>query len=115
MTNEMIAYLIIGFLSVFLSAVSQAMLKKSSEKERKDIIHEYLNPLTIISYSLFFCSTLLTMLALRKVPLTMSPMFESSSYIFVTIFGAAFFSEKITVNKCIGLGLILVGIVLFAL
>ena len=86
MTNEMIPYLILGFLSVFLSAVSQAMLKKSSEKERKDIIHEYLNPLTIISYSLFFCSTLLTMLALRKVPLTMRPMFESSSYIFVTIF-----------------------------
>ena len=115
MTSEMIPYLMLGFLSVFVSAASQALLKKSSGTKKKDLIHEYLNPLVIIAYTMFFGSTLLTMLALRKVPLTMSPMFESSSYIFVTIFGAAFFSEKITVNKLIGLGFILVGIVLFAL
>ena len=114
MTTEMIPYLAIGFVSVFVSSVSQAMLKKESGKEHKDIIHEYLNPLTMIAYAMFFLSTLLTMVALRKVPLTMSPMFESSSYIFVTVLGVTLFSEKITIKKLIGLSFILLGIVLFA-
>lgn len=115
MTSDMIPYLIVGFVSVFISAISQAMLKKASGVERKNIIAEYMNPLTIIAYGMFFLSTLLTMYALRKVPLTMSPMFESSSYIFVTIFGSVFFKEKVTKNKIIGLALILGGIVCFAL
>ncbi|MBQ9900812.1 MAG: EamA family transporter [Clostridia bacterium] len=115
MTTEMIPYLAIGFFSVFVASISQAMLKKASGQKQKDLLHEYLNPLTVTAYAMFFCSTLMTMVSLRKVPLAMSPMYESSSYIFVTIFGALFFSEKITVNKLIGLGFILSGIVLLAI
>ena len=35
MTREMIPYLMIGFFSVFVSSVSQTMLKKASMKEHK--------------------------------------------------------------------------------
>ena len=38
MTREMLPYLAIGYLSVLVSAFSQVMLKKSSQKEHKSIL-----------------------------------------------------------------------------
>ena len=61
------------------------------------------------------CDTLLTMLAYKKLPLSMSPAFESSSYIFVTVFGVAVFKEKLSVKKLAALALILSGIIVFTL
>lgn len=115
MTSEMIPYLLIGFFSVFVSSVSQTLLKKASMKEHKSILGEYLNFPVIFAYCLFFASTLLTMLAYKKLPLSMSPAFESSSYIFVTIFGVTMFKEKITRKKLIALAMILAGIIIFTL
>ena len=115
MTREMIPYLLIGFFSVFISSVSQTLLKKASMKEHKNIIGEYLNFPVIFAYGLFFASTLLTMLAYKKLPLSMSPAFESSSYIFVTIFGVTLFKEKITRKKLLALAMILGGIIIFTL
>ena len=79
MTREMIPYLMIGFFSVFVSSVSQTMLKKASMKEHENFLLEYLNLPVILAYGMFFGSTLLTMLAYKKLPLSMSPAFESSS------------------------------------
>ena len=64
---------------------------------------------------MFFGSTLLTMLAYKKLPLSMSPAFESSSYIFVTVFGVTLFNEKLTRKKLLALALILSGIIIFTL
>ena len=38
MTREMLPYLLIGFFSVFVSSVSQTLLKKASMKERGSIL-----------------------------------------------------------------------------
>jgi len=100
---------------VFISSVSQTLLKKASMKEHKNIIGEYLNFPVIFAYGLFFASTLLTMLAYKKLPLSMSPAFESSSYIFVTIFGVTLFKEKISRRKLLALAMILAGIIIFTL
>ena len=115
MTREMIPYLMIGFFSVLVSCISQTLLKKASMKEHKSFAEEYLNFPVITAYALFFASTLLTMLAYKKLPLSMSPAFESSSYIFVTIFGVTIFKEKITRRKLLALALILAGILIFTL
>lgn len=115
MTAEMIPYLLIGFFSVFVSSVSQTLLKKESMKEHENVVKEYLNFPVIFAYGLFFASTFLTMLAYKKLPLSMSPAFESSSYIFVTIFGVTLFKEKITRKKLIALAMILAGIIIFTL
>ena len=40
MTREMIPYLMIGFFSVFVSSVSQTMLKKASMKEHESFLRE---------------------------------------------------------------------------
>ena len=115
MTPEMLPYLLIGFFSVFVSSVSQTVLKKAALKERESFAREYLNFPVIAAYAMFFGSTLLTMLAYKKLPLSMSPAFESSSYIFVTFFGVTVFKERLTKRKLLALALILAGILIFTL
>ena len=51
--------------SVFISAVSQILLKKAAQKHYPNRLKEYLNPWVITAYSIFLLSTVLTMLALR--------------------------------------------------
>lgn len=115
MTKEMIPYLFIGFFSVFVSSVSQTILKKASMTERKSFLEEYLNLPVILAYAMFFGSTLLTMLAYKKLPLSMSPAFESTSYLFVTLFGVTVFKEKLGRRKLFALLLIVLGVIIFTL
>ena len=58
---------------------------------------------------------LLTMFAYKKLPLSMTPAFECFSYIFVTIFGVTVFHERVTKKKLLALGIIIMGILVFAL
>lgn len=111
----MIPFLALGFGSVFVASVSQVLLKKAALRPARDLLHEYLNARVIAAYALFFGSTLLTVYAYRGVPLSMGPMFEATSYVYVTLFGALFFGEKLTRRKLLALALILAGIVCFAL
>ena len=73
-------------LSVFISSVSQIILKKAADKTYESTLKEYMNPMVIGAYGLFFCSVILTMLALKHVPLSMSPILEST--------GGIYFSER---------------------
>ena len=50
--------------SVFISSVSQILLKKAANRTYETPLKEYLNPLVVGAYGLFFCSVILTMLAL---------------------------------------------------
>lgn len=43
----------------------------------------------------------------------MGPILEATSYIYVTFFGVKIFKEKLNRKKCIALGLIIVGIVVY--
>lgn len=102
-------------LSVFISSVSQIILKKAANKTYESPLREYLNPMVIGAYGLFFCSVILTMLALRKLPLSMSPILESTGYIFVSFMGYIFLKERFSRRKLMGIALILAGIVIFNL
>ena len=53
--------------SVFISSVSQILLKKAADRTYESSLKEYLNPLVIGAYGMFFCSVILTMLALKYV------------------------------------------------
>ena len=101
--------------SVFISSVSQILLKKAADRTYENHIREYLNPLVIFSYGMFFCSVILTMLALKYVPLSMSPILESTGYIFVSVMGYFFLKEKFTKRKLAGFALILAGVIVFNL
>lgn len=115
MDKELLCYALIFLSGVFFSAVSQVMLKISAQKTYSSRIKEYLNPFVIAAYAIFFGTTLLTVLAYKKVPLSMGPILESTGYIYVTIFGAVFFREKINIRKAAGLLLIIFGITVYAI
>lgn len=100
--------------SVFISAVSQIILKVAANKQYDSPIKEYVNIRVIGAYGMFFLSMLLTMLALRYVPLSLSPVIESTSYIYVALIGYFFLKEKMSKRKIAGLALILTGIFIYS-
>lgn len=114
MNNASFAYASILLTGVFISSVSQVMLKKASLKQYDTIIQEYLNPLVIGAYILFFGATLLSVLAYKGIPLSLGPALEATSYIYVTFFGVVIFKEKITKQKVFSLALIIAGILIYS-
>jgi len=113
--NDKILYSIIFISSVFLSSVSQLLLKKSAKKTYDKKIEEYLNPWVIFSYCLFFICTLITIIAYKKIPLSVGPILESTGYIFVSVLGAVFLGEKFSKKKLSGMLFIILGIIIFSL
>ena len=100
---------------VFISSVSQVMLKMAARREWPSRIREYLNPLVIGAYALFFGSTLLSILAYLGLPLSLGPVLEATGDIWVTLFGVTLFREKMNGMKLLALCLILGGILVSAL
>jgi drug/metabolite transporter (DMT)-like permease len=98
--------------SVFISSISQIILKKSANAEHQSSIREYLNFKVIFAYGIFFVSSLLTMLSYKKVPLSMGAIFEATGYIWVTILGYFILKENVNKKKIIGLCIIIIGIVI---
>lgn len=113
--GELLIYSAIMLTGVMVSSVSQIMLKKSAQKQYPSKLREYLNPLVIIAYGMFFGSTLISMYALKVVPLSMSPILESAGYIFVAVLSFFFLKEKMTRKQLIGMALIIIGIVVYSL
>ena len=111
--NSLQISICILILSVFIASVSQILLKISANKTYSSRIREYLNVYVIFGYGLL--STLLTMIALKRVPLSWSPVVESSSYIFVSVMGYLVLKERFTKKKMTGLLVILIGILVFSL
>lgn len=114
MDKNMIPYCIVLMIGVFVSAVSQVMLKKAASREYSSPIKEYLNATVIIAYILFFGTTFLSIIAYKGIPLSMGPVIEATSYIYVTIFGVKIFHERFSRKKCLALILIISGIVIYS-
>lgn len=108
-------YATLLLVGVFISAISQVMLKKASARHYDSPIKEYLNPLVICAYIIFIGTTFLSILAYRGIPLSMGPVLETTSYIYVTFFGIKIFGEKVNRKKLLALGIIILGIVIYSL
>ena len=93
MNNFSLTYALILLFGVFISAVSQVLLKKSALKTYDSRIKEYLNIRVITAYAIFFVSTLLCIIAYRGIPLSMGPLLEATSYFYVMLFGVKIFGE----------------------
>lgn len=115
MNRTVMLYSLFLLCGVFISAISQVMLKKAALKKYDNVVKEYLNPLVIFAYVLFVGTTFLSILAYRGIPLSMGPILEATSYIYVTIFGVKIFGEKINKQKMLALILIIAGIIIYSL
>ena len=115
MNKTVIMYSCILLLGVFISAISQVMLKKAAMKHYDSKIKEYMNPMVIIAYMMFVGTTFLSIIAYKGIPLSMGPILEATSYIYITFFGVKIFKEKMNKKKIVALGCILMGIVVYAI
>lgn len=115
MNKTLLLFMGIMCFGTFISAVSQVLLKKAAQKKYENVIREYLNPRVIIAYAIFFAATLLSIIAYKVVPLSMGPIIEATSYVYVTIFGVTIFKEKINKKKLAALLIIVIGIVVYSL
>ena len=115
MNRDILIYSLIFVFGVFISGISQVMLKKAAMVKYDSWIKEYLNPRVIIAYGIFFAATLLSIWAYKVIPLSMGPMLDATGYIFVTIFGITIFKEKINAKKWAALALIIAGIAVYSL
>ena len=115
MNKELLIYSAIMLMGVLVSSVSQILLKISAKKTYSSKIREYLNPWVIIGYGLFFGCTLISMYALKVVPLSMQPILEATGYIFVAVLSFVFLRERLNRYQLIGMILILAGIAVYAI
>ena len=114
MDKTVLLYSLFLLLGVFISSISQVMLKKAALKTYDSPIKEYINPMVIFAYILFVGTTFLSIYAYKGIPLSMGPVLEATSYIYITIFGITIFKEKISVKKIIALCLIICGIATYS-
>ncbi len=115
MNESLGLYSCVILLGTFIGAVSQVILKKAALKTYSTKVREYLNFPVVFAYALFVLATFMCIFAYRVVPLSVGPVLESTSYIYVAIFGVLIFKEKITRNKLLALLLIIVGIGVYSL
>ena len=102
-------------LATFITAVSQIMLKKSAQKTYKEQIAEYVNPLVIGGYILLLGTTLISVLALRFIPMTLAAALDSTGQIFVPMLSFLILKERINRQKLIGMAVIIIGLVIYFL
>ncbi len=100
---------------VLIAALSQIILKKAAVKRYDTWLGQYLNAPVIFAYAIFVVSSLCSVIALRVLPLSLMPAWNSSSYFFVTLFAYLIMKEKPNRKKLVGLGVILAGIAIFSL
>ena len=115
MNTTLAIYILVMLVNVFISSLAQVLLKKSALKKHENFIKQYLNSYVISGYAILFICTLLKIFAYRELPISLGPVLEATSYIYVTIFGVTIFHEQISKKKLLALGLILAGVVVSAL
>mgnify|MGYP000920449170 FL=1 len=71
MNKTVLIYACVLLLGVFVSVISQVMLKKSAMKQYDSKIKEYMNPLVIIAYIMFVGTTFLLIIAYKGIHLSM--------------------------------------------
>ncbi len=99
--------------SVFISACSQILLKKSTERQYASFWKEYTSLPVMTAYALFVLSALLTTIAYRGLEVSFGNVLENLGIFFVMILGRIFLREKIGPRRLAALALVTAGILLF--
>ena len=111
----MLKYALIMLSGTFIASCSQIILKKAAGKKYASKIAEYLNPMVMGAYIIFFGASLCSVLGYKGVPLSIGPILEATGYIWVAILGKIFLKEHISKKKGLGLLIIIAGIIIAAL
>ena len=101
---------------VFISSISQILLKKSAlvNADSMSFKAQYINKLVIGGYALLFIAMLIPLYVYQFMELKYGAVVESLGYVFVMILSSLVLGEKITKKKLAGNVLIIIGIALFS-
>ena len=102
-------------IGVFIASLAQVLLKKSAQIQYKNRIMEYLNWRVLAGYSMMVASSLCTVFAYRALSISQVMVLETTSYIYVTVFGLLIFKETVSLRRIVALILIISGIMVFAI
>ena len=108
-------YFVVALCSVLIADVSQIILTKAAVRHSPKRYKAYLTLPVILAYGLFVLSTVCSVVALRKLPLSFTPVWQSMGQVFVVILSYIFLHEKLNKNKLIGVGIIILGILIFSI
>lgn len=108
-------YYLCMFLSITIAAGSQILLKKTAQRKYKAWYQQFLDPMSILAYGCMVLSTLFSVIAHREIPLSIAPVWNSSSFMMVALFSFLFLGEKPSKQKWKGMILMVIGIIVFSL
>jgi multidrug transporter EmrE-like cation transporter len=111
----MIFSLCLALLAVFLTGVSQVLLKCGARRGEGNtsFFAPYLNILTISGYAILLIVTVISVIALREIPLKIFYALAALGYVVVAGLSWRLLKEGITQNKILAVLLIVCGIILF--
>ena len=92
----MLKFALIMLTGTFIASVSQIILKKAAEKEYPSKIAEYLNPMVMGAYVIFFAASFCSVIGYKEVPLSIGPILEATGYVWVAILGKLILGEHIS-------------------
>ncbi|MGB9928925.1 MAG: hypothetical protein ACPK85_11060 [Methanosarcina sp.] len=111
----MIRFSILYLVSVILfTGSSQVLLKLGAKKANKNkFIMAYINPYTFFAYCLYLLTTLLTVYALKDIPLNLFYASTSLKFVLILALSKLMLQEKIDPGKVFAVLLIVVGVIVF--
>jgi multidrug transporter EmrE-like cation transporter len=112
----MIFSLFLVLLAVLLTGISQVLMKIGSthQGKRKDsVLAAYLNLHTLCAYGLLLLVTVISVIALKDVPLKVFYTIASLGFVGVLFFSVVFLRERLTLIKMGATALIIAGVMLF--
>jgi drug/metabolite transporter (DMT)-like permease len=110
----MLKYYLFYTLSIALGAAGQIILKTGAKSGKNlGIIHSFVNVFTISGYILLFITTLLSLYALKMIPLKNTIAFLPVTFIIVLMLSSIILKEKISKKQLLGSIIIIFGIIWF--
>lgn len=114
----MIFSLILVFLAVLLTGISQILLKIGSahQGKRKDsVLAAYLNLPTLFAYGLLLLVTVISVLAMKEIPLKMFYAIASLNFVVVVSMSWGVLKEEVNKKMIVGIVMIVLGVAVFNL
>ena len=109
--SDSVLYLLLYLFGVLLAAFAQILLKTSANQNHRNILKEYLNSRVVCGYTLFLLSTVCSLLAFRRLPLSVGAVLGAAGYVIVPALSALIFRETLSRRKILGLAIVVVGII----